>query len=402
MDPSEQTALSLYADEADSHEFSAEQELECARRLAFLREDIWRTLLGYYPYAERVAANLERELTPNNWAQVAGAAAIYVGAAEAVRARSCREHRDVFDQSVRELASLLATIDLDRVLSDRLAQEVHAIARGERSAVLNLRCSARSLRAVVPLARQVEAVTSKIDATRQEFAKANLRLVMRVARRCGTRIDLDERVACGNLGLLKAIDRFDPDRGSRFSTYAAWWIRDSIRRGGVDASSTIRLPMHLHKLRDRIVRMRIPFVSVHGRAPTPEELAELCQVSLHKVQQVQEVFCDTGLWTPVEYVEGCGNHGPMSARRNALRDQEPLIDEQLERERTMRKLSRMVSSLPERLQEVIRLRFGLDGEDPMTLREVGERFNLSRERIRQIEELALEQLREMAEVAEVE
>ena len=227
-------------------------------------------------------------------------------------------------------------------------------------------------------------------AARDHMISANLRLVVKIAmdyKDFG--LPLLDLISEGNIGLIKAVERFDPRKGGKLSTYAAWWIKQSIKRALANQSKTIRLPVHLV---DKISKMRKTAMRLSeqlGRDPSDEELAVELQIPTSKVAHLKSVSVrPASLDAPVGEDGDSGTFGEIVGDENAVSPYEGLRD----RNQTS-DLNAMVNSLDKREAEIIKLRFGLDGRDELTLEEVGRRFNVTRERIRQLEYLALSKMR---------
>lgn len=226
---------------------------------------------------------------------------------------------------------------------------------------------------------------------REHLIKANMRLVVSIARRyIGYGIPLLDLIQEGNLGLIRAIEKYDPHRGFRLSTYATWWIRQSIGRAIATQGRTIRLPVHINDQVRRLYRTIYQLEQQLGREPTAEEIAEASGLALQKVHWLIKVS-----WMPlsldmplddeddeehnlIQVIEDQNVPSPMqSAYHSMLRE----------------KLEEVLASLPAREAHILRLRFGLETGEPCTLEELGRRFGLSRERVRQLENSALRRLR---------
>lgn len=238
------------------------------------------------------------------------------------------------------------------------------------------------------LLEETRRTMAAIDSAKQEMVKANLRLVLSIAKRYrGRGMSFDDLIQEGNLGLLKAVGRFDHTKGNRFSTYATWWVRQSIIRGIYDKTRTIRLPVHFIELKNLFFKVFYGLLKELGREPTPQEIADRADLPLEKVQMVLTLAAQpVSLETPIgddeqrlgDFIEDERATSPM--------------DECSDRE--LAEMTRsLLSTLQPREEKILRLRFGLDGQPAETLEKIGKAFNVSKERIRQIEKKALRKLR---------
>lgn len=227
------------------------------------------------------------------------------------------------------------------------------------------------------------------EAARETMVRANLRLVISIARRYRlTGIPLVDLIQEGNLGLMRAVEKFDWRRGLKFSTYATWWIRQAVQRGVADRGRTIRLPVHVHEALFRIKRAQADLEAEQGREATVSEVAENARLTPERVRELRSVASATlSLETPV-------NRESETVLRDLIPDESATEQFDLALSDAGREeILEVLNTLDERERRILELRFGLTNQEPRTLEEVGERFGLTRERIRQIEQLALAKLR---------
>jgi len=228
------------------------------------------------------------------------------------------------------------------------------------------------------------------QAARQQMIKANLRLVVKIAHDYASYgLPLLDLISEGNIGLMKAVERFDPKKGGKLSTYAAWWIKQSIKRALANQSKTIRLPVHLV---DKIARMRrvgMQLAEEFGREPTDEELAEELNMTAAKITQLRTAAIrPASLDATVGQEDDGASLGDMIGDEAAHMPSDMLSDKNL---RTA--VLDLLHVLDERELKIITMRFGLDGKKEMTLEEVGRKFKVTRERIRQLQNIALRKIK---------
>lgn len=240
----------------------------------------------------------------------------------------------------------------------------------------------------VELSKRIEEGDS---VARQKLCEANLRLVVSIAKRYINRgMGLLDIIQEGNLGLLKAVERFDYKKGFKFSTYATWWIRQAITRAIADQAKTIRVPVHMVETINRFMRTQRNLTQLYNREPTITELAEELGVTESKVLQIQQIAQDTvSLDTPI----GDGEDEESRLFEFIEDTNEETPDGEYLRKQLRETIFSVLNTFTPREEKVLRLRYGLDDGRPRTLEEVGKQFNVTRERIRQIEERALKKFR---------
>ena len=231
---------------------------------------------------------------------------------------------------------------------------------------------------------------------REHMIKANLRLVVKIAHDYdGFGLPLLDLISEGNIGLMKAVERFDPAKGGKLSTYGSWWIKQSIKRALANQSKTIRLPVHLVDKLAKMRRVAMKLQEEFGREPTDEELAEEMSMSPSRVAQMRTAAIrPASLDAPI----GDDDTNTFSDIVQDERAHDPYED--LENKTVNGMLEEMVKTLDPREATILRFRFGLDGGNEKTLEEVGQKFGVTRERVRQIQNIALKKLRKMIEKLE--
>lgn len=269
--------------------------------------------------------------------------------------------------------------------------EVGAVAK-EKMAVLENRMEEAGETEAKELAEEISNLQKELDAgdeAKKRLAEANLRLVVSIAKRyVGRGMLFLDLIQEGNLGLIKAVEKFDYRKGYKFSTYATWWIRQAITRAIADQARTIRIPVHMVETINKLIRVSRQLLQELGREPLPEEIAEEMNLPVERVREILKISQEpVSLETPIGEEEDShlgdfiqDDNVPVPADAAAF----TLLKEQL---------VEVLGTLTEREQKVLRLRFGLDDGRARTLEEVGKEFNVTRERIRQIEAKALRKLR---------
>ena len=362
-----------------------DEELGAAVRIATLRQTYWRSILSYPPFIDGIC-ELAREVLP---AETCPTEALETmrKASRALRDRDLLVHQKAYEAARERLTLALAEADVDGLVSDRVLADLGSVEAGLNDGLsMKVKLPRRGSLPFMHYVSSVRANHHALWSVKNAFVKANLRLVVTIARRFNHgRLPLQDLIQEGNIGLMKAVDRFDHRKGFRFSTYGSWWIRHAISRAIADKGRAVRLPVHMIDAYHKLSKAKRELEMLHGREATTDELAVSTGIAAAKIERMGGLLLDQAisLDRPVSDDDG---------RRviDFLEDTEGVVPgENLEAEAISEQVRQVITLLRPIEADILRKRFGLDDDsEELTLKEIGEQYSLSRERIRQLQEQA--------------
>jgi RNA polymerase primary sigma factor len=364
-----------------------QEEFDSARKIEGLEIALWVHILSFPSMADHLLQVCERTLE-NSVAEFKTVRKALAGLRKPTRGA-----QEKYDRAIVKAAEHLRVLDVDKRILDVVLAELKKIVRGLPGRVVEARVEfSTKSKAFKRYLREVAGSYNQAHSAKNEFVKANLRLVVSIARRFNYgRMPLADLIQEGNIGLIKAVERFDYRRGYRFSTYASWWIRHAISRALADKGRAVRLPVHMIDAYHRVAKSKRELSGKLGRQPTSEELGAATGIAAAKIEKMRTFLLDQSFSLDktisdedgrkfIDFIQdpNAENHTPT----------DKLVDQAMTTE-----VRAQLEHLKPIEADILRQRFGLDTDKELTLKEIGEKYNLSRERIRQLQEQALLKMR---------
>lgn len=384
----EHVLASYFREMADRSVLTVEEEYRMAKRIEIFKLELWKQLFSYPPVLKSMINLLQG--SENLWCLELEKLEDAMGMMSGGKSKKTIR---LFQKAVEKAAAKMNKLDTDEIVLQSLVDDVERLRSGSEPTCIRKQIGFKSKsKKFQAYAGRIMQINHGLKKSKNSFVEANLRLVVSIAKHFNHgRMSLADLIQEGNIGLMKAVERFDYRRGFRFSTYASWWIRHAISRALADKGRAVRLPVHMIDTHQRLAKTRVTMASRLGRRPSAEELAGETGIPVEKLRKMSTFILEPGVSLDRQVADDDGRCF-LDMLGEEVEEGDTITD-QMNIRRMWDKTQKILRKLRPMEMDIIRRRYGLDGESEETLKEIGESYHLSRERIRQLQETVIDKLR---------
>lgn len=385
---SDHILATYFRDMANRDVLNVKEEQQMAKNIERAKIDLWKQLLSYPPVLSSYL-DLLRGLE-NIWCSELRKVE---KAAKSLKQSRSKKNQQMFHEAIDNAAKKMTQLDGDETILKSLVEDTEHLFVGRETNCINKNPGLkRTSKRFKTYSKKVFRLNNSLKMHKNLFVESNLRLVVSIAKHFNHgRMNLADLIQEGNIGLMKAVERFDYKRGFRFSTYASWWIRHAISRALADKGRAVRLPVHMIDTHQRLAKTRGNLSSRLGRKPSNEEIAGETGISLDKLRKMSTFILEPGVSLDRKVSEDDSRRFVDMLGEEI--EEEESLPEIINNRRMWEETEKILHDLRPMEVDILRRRYGLNGEHEETLKQIGESYDLSRERIRQLQEKAISKLR---------